>query len=302
MRNKLISFRSMCIAMVAVVCGIFTGCGQMEEFSISFKSADAGYVIVDATVSTPTEIAYLCQENALPVEDPALINMSGKKVTLSKSGEHKLLADLKENTEYHLYIVARLSATEFSQVYSFTFTTGAFQFDQLATVVTTMHDGFKMHITVPQSVAQSIPGTPGSRGIRYTLTDIMTYNLMRQNSDEYWMLLTNAGMHTTKSETIEFSDQTNRMQSSEDLNEDGVVNEYDQTIKWNPVSPGEPIVFLAGEFEWMELPDEYKGEDAPNYVVDGWTYPAGWSPGYYLPMLDGEQYDAYYGLTKSVGM
>ena len=292
----------MCIAMVAVVCGIFTGCGQMEEFSISFKSADAGYVIVDATVSTPTEIAYLCQENALPLEDPALINMSGKKVTLSKSGEHKLLADLKENTEYHLYIVARLSATEFSQVYSFTFTTNEFKFDQLATVVATLHDGFKMHFTMPQSVKQNAPGTPGSRGIRYTLTDIMTYNLMRQKSDEYWMLLTNAGMYTTEDGIIEFSDQTNRMESSEDLNEDGVVNEYDQTIKWNPISPGEPIVFLAGEFEWMELPDEFTGENAPNYVVDGWTYPAGWPAGYYLPMIDGEKYDAQYGLTtKSVG-
>lgn len=292
----------MCIAMVAVVCGIFTGCGQMEEFSISFKSADAGYVIVDATVSTPTEIAYLCQENALPLEDPALINMNGKKVTLSKSGEHKLLADLKENTEYHLYIVARLSATEFSQVYSFTFTTNEFKFDQLATVVATLHDGFKMHFTMPQSVKQNAPGTPGSRGIRYTLTDIMTYNLMRQKSDEYWMLLTNAGMYTTEDGIIEFSDQTNRMESSEDLNEDGVVNEYDQTIKWNPISPGEPIVFLAGEFEWMELPDEFTGENAPNYVVDGWTYPAGWPAGYYLPMIDGEKYDAQYGLTtKSVG-
>ena len=302
MRNKLFSFRTIGVAMIAVICGILAGCTKTVEFSVNFKSANAGYVVVDATVGTPTEVAYLCQETALPVEDPALINMSGTKVTFAKSGEQKLLADLKENTEYHLYLVARLSATEFSPVYVFTFTTGSFEFSQLATVVATMHDGFKMHITVPQSVAQSTPGTPGSRGIRYTLTDIMTYNLMRQNSDEYWMLLTNAGMHTTESTTLEFSDETNRMQSSEDLNEDGVVNEFDQTIKWNPVSPGEPIVFLAGEFEWMELPDEYKGEEAPNYVVDGWTYPAGWSAGYYLPMLDGEQYDKHYGLTKSVGM
>lgn len=303
MRNKLFSFRAVCIVLIAAVCGIFTSCDQPEKFSVSFKSASAGYVVVDATVGTPTEIAYLCQEKALPVEDPALINMSGKKVTFSKSGEQQLLADLKENTEYHLYIVARLSATEFSQVYSFTFTTGAFEFTQLATVVATLHDGCKMHISVPASVLQSTPGTPGSRGIRYTLTDIMTYNLMRQKSDEYWMLLTNAGMHVTESTTLEFSDKTNRTQSTEDLNEDGVVNEHDQTIKWNPISPGEPVVFLAGEFEWMELPEEYKGEDAPNYVVDGWTYPAGWAPGYYLPMLDGTKYDEFYGLTtKSVGI
>ena len=304
MRNKLSTFRSFGFMIVAVLGGILTGCNQIEEFSVSFKSASAGYVTVDATVPTPTEIAYLCQEEELANTDANLIYMLGTKTTFTTSGEQQLIADLDENTEYHLYLVARLSATEFSQVYSFTFTTASFQFDQLATVVATMHDGFKMRFTVPASVRNSVPGTPGSRGIRYTLTDIMTYNLMRQNSDEYWMLLTNAGMHVTEDVTIEFSDETNRMQSTEDLNEDGIVNEFDQTIIWNPVSPGEPIVFLAGEFEWMQLPDEYIGEDAPNYVVDGWTYPAGWAPGYYLPMIDGKQYDAHYGLsaTKSVGM
>ena len=304
MKNKLFSFRSICTVIVAVVCGIFTSCNQMEQFSVSFKSANAGYVSLNATVSTPTEVAYICQEEELEVQDAKLIYMLGKKMTFSKSGDQQLLADIKENTEYNLYLVARLSASEYSQVYYFKFTTSAFQFDQLATVVATLPDGFKMHFTMPQSVKQSVPGTPGSRGIRYTLTDIMTYNLMRQNSDEYWMLLTNAGMYTTEDGTIEFSDQTNRMQSSEDLNEDGVVNELDQTIKWNPISPGEPVVFLAGEFEWMELPEEYTGEDAPNYVVDGWTYPAGWPAGYYLPMIDGKAYDAHYGLgtTKSVGM
>ena len=132
MRNKLFSFRSIGIAMIAIVCGIFTGCNPMEQFSVSFKSANAGYVVVDATVASPTEVVYVCQENALATEDPAMINMIGTKATFSASGEHKLLVDLKENTEYHLYIVARLSATEFSQVYSFTFTTGAFEFSQLA--------------------------------------------------------------------------------------------------------------------------------------------------------------------------
>ena len=301
MRNKLFSFRSACLMMVIAVCGIFTGCDQMEEFSVSFKSASAGYVTLEATVNTPTDVAYLCQTAELANQDASMIYMLGTKTTFAQSGEQQLIVDLDENTEYHLYLVARLSATEYSEVYSFTFKTSAFDFDELCTVVARMHDGFKMRITVPETVRKSTPHTPGSRGIRYTLTDIMTYNLMRQNSDEYWMLLTNAGMHVTGDATLEFSDQTNRMQSTEDLNEDGIVNEYDQTIVWNPISPGEPVVFLAGEFEWMELPDEYKGEDAPNYVVDGWTYPAGWPAGYYLPMIDGAKYDQHYGLTKGLG-
>ncbi len=303
MKNKLNVFRSLCMFISILACGIFVGCNQTESFSVSFKSANAGYVVVDATVPSPTEVAYICQEEALANTDASLVYMLGKKVTFSKSGEQHLLADMEENTDYHLYIVARLSASAFSEVYHFTFSTSTFEFTDLCTVVATLPDGFKMHFTMPETVRQTTPGTAGSRGIRYTLTDIMTYNLMRQKSDEYWMLITNAGMFTTEDGTIEFSDQTNRMESSEDLNEDGVVNEFDQTIKWNPISPGEPVVFLAGEFEWMELPEEYQGKDAPNYIVDGWTYPAGFPAGYYLPMIDGAQYDSYYGLsdTKSVG-
>ena len=301
MKNTLFSFRWVCVIMIALVCGIFTGCNQMEQFSDIFKSVNPGYVVLDVTVNTPTEVAYLCQQDELANKDASMIFMLGKKATFSKSGEQQLVVDLEENTKYNLYLVARISATEFSEVYSFTFETASFDFDQLATVVATLPDGFKMHFTMPASVREKTPGTPGSKGIRYTLTDIMSYNLNRQRFDEYYMLLTNAGMFTTEDETIEFSDKTNRMESSEDVNEDGVVNEHDQTIKWNPISPGEPIVFLAGEFEWMELPPEYQGKDAPNYVVDGWTYPAGFPAGYYLPMIDGTEYDKYYSATKSIG-
>ena len=123
MKNKFFAFRAVCVMMIAAVCGIFTGCDQMEEFSVSFKSANAGYVVVNATVNAPTEVAYICREEALAVVKPEIINVTGTKTTFNKSGEQKLLADLKENTQYYLYVVARLSAKEFSEVFSFTFTT-----------------------------------------------------------------------------------------------------------------------------------------------------------------------------------
>ena len=305
MKNKFSAFRHAGILILAVLCGILTGCDpkQGARFNVTFLEAGPGSVTVDATVSEPTEVAYLCQEESLESLNASIIYMLGEKTTFTKSGKQQLMADIKEDTEYHLYLVARLSATEYSEVYSFSFTTKAFEFDELCTVVATLYDGFKMHIAVPESVKNSVPGTAGSRGIRYTLTDLMMYNLKRQNNDEYWMLLTNSGQHVTEDATLEFSDRTNRMQSSEDINEDGVINEYDQTYIWDPISPGEPVVFLAGEFEWMELPEEYQGPDAPNYSVDGWVYPAGWPAGYYLPMLDGQKYDEYYGFnTKSMGI
>ena len=285
----------------AVICCIFASCdpnAAKQDFSVAFKAAGPGYVTVEATVPEPIEVAYLCKETPLSTTDANIIFMTGKKTTFTASGEQQLLAEIKESTDYHLYLVARLSASEFSEVYTFQFNSGSFAFDELCTVVAVMNDGYKMRITVPESVRKSVPGTPGSRGIRYTQCDLMMYNLKRKTSDEYWMLLTNAGSHVTEDATIEYSDAKNTMQSSEDLNEDGVVDEKDETYRWNPISPGEPVVFLAGELEWMQLPEEYQGSEAPNYVVDGWEYPAGWPAGYYLPMIDGAKYDQYYGLDS----
>ena len=308
MRNKLSTFRTLGFMMVALMCGIFTGCKQMEEFSVNFKSVNAGYVVLDATVPTPTEVAYLCQKEELLPEDCVasfiFMDDAAVKTTFTKSGEQKLIADLEENTEYHLYLVARLSATEFSQVYSFTFSTGSFQFDQLATVVATLPQGFKMRITVPESVRKSTPGTAGSKAIRYNFSDLITYNYVRSyyGVDEYSSLINNYARFVTEDTTVEFSEENNYTQSTEDVNKDGKVDASDLEPIWQSMSPGEPVVFLAGEFEWMELPEEYQGPDAPPYFVDGWVYPAGWEAGYYLPMLDGKKYDAYKTKTKSVGL
>lgn len=304
MNNELSVFRSLRMLVAIVVGGVFVACNpiQEKEFSITFKEAGAGYVVVNASMNSATEISFVCQEEELGNLDRNLVFMMGKKQELAKSGEYRLMADVKENTNYHLYVVARLSAKEYSDVYVFDFTTSEFAFSELCTVTATAYDGYKMHITVPESVRSTEPRTAGSKGIRYTQSCLMMYNTMRQRYDEYWMLLTNAGPCTTEDVTVEYSDELNRTQSTEDMNEDGVVDEKDQTIRWNPISPGEPVVFMAGEFEWMELPPEYQGKDAPNYVVDGWAYPAGWEAGYYLPMIDGEKYDAYYNSGKTKGM
>lgn len=293
------------VALVAFA-GVFAGCNPtdgMKSFSVAVKEAGPGYVMLDVTVPSPTEVAFVCGTSARDNLTAAQIFMAGTKVTFNESGEQQIVADIVANTKYYLYLTARLSATEYSEVYRFEFETGEFVFDQLCTVVATMPDGYKMHISVPPSVKNSTPGTPGSRGIRYNQCDLMLYNLRRKTADEYWMLLTNAGACVTEDRTLEYSDDLNRDQSVEDTDGDGDVDVDDLTYKWNPISPGEPVVFVAGEFEWMELPEEYQGKDAPNYAVDGWQYPAGWPSGYYLPMIDGDAYDAYYASqSKGVGI
>lgn len=296
------------LALSVLSLGAATGCDLLKsgEFSVSYKGVGPGYVSVMATVPTPTEVAYLIDTESMAGLTADLIWMTGTKTTFNSDGEQQLLAEIKENTKYYLTLVARLSASAYSQVYSFEFDSGTFTFNELCSVVAVMSDGYKMHITVPETVRNSVPGTKGSRAIRFTQSDIMFYNMNRQKYDEYYMLLTNSNRFVTENTTLEYSDMVNYVQSDQDLNEDGVVNEEDLEYRWNPISPGEPVIFFAGEFEWMELPEEYKkgGEkEDDNYVVDGWTYPAGFPSGYYLPMIDGKAYDKFYeSETKTKGM
>ena len=288
------NFRASLVIVMAVVCGIVSSCNLKDEFSVAFKAAGPGYVTVTATVPTPTEVAYIIDKEPLATADASLIYMTGTKMMFNADGDQQLLAEIDENTNYHVYLVARLSAAAYSKVYSFEFNSGAFTFNELCSVVAVMNDGYKMRITVPESVKKSAPGKAGSKAIRYTQADLMFYNLNRQRYDEYYMLLTNSQRFVTEDATLEYSENVNFGYSDEDLNEDGVVNEEDLEYLWNPISPGEPVVFFAGEFEWMELPDEYKkggAKEDENYVVDGWTYPAGFPSGYYLPMIDGKVYD-----------
>lgn len=286
------------LASVAFL-GLLTGCNpeeEMKQFSVAFKEAGPGYVTLVVTVPAATTVSHILATGT-PYPDvltaPTQLNIRGNKTVFYSDGEHQILNyDIKENEKYYLYLVANLPGNNLSDTYTFEFETGEFTFNQLATVVGVGSDGYKMRITVPESVRTSEPGTPGSRAIRYAQSCLMQYNYSRKSNDDYFHTLYNAGDHVTKDTIIEYSDELNKGQTGADTNEDGVVDENDMGILWNPIAPGEPVVFIAAEYEWMQEPEDMDSEN--NYVVNGFTYPAGWKPGYYLPCLDSERYWSYY--------
>ena len=303
---KRIFTKTLFVAFVAVFAGLLTGCNPKEEvkqFSVEFKNAGPGYISLMATVPSATTVAYTVSEVELPTLKPEILNMTGTKATFYKDGEQQLLDyPIEENTQYYVYLVGVLGEN-FSKMYSFQFTTGEFVFDQLATVVGVAPDGYKMRITVPPTVKKSEEGQPGSHAIRYTQGDLMMYNFYKSQNDDYFNLLYNAGRYLTEDTTIEYSDRLNWGEAGADVNEDGVVDENDMAILWNPIVPGEPIVFIAGEFEWMSEPDAYKnGGEFENYsyLKNGFAFPGGWEDGYYLPCLDSAKYWSNYRDSKAI--
>lgn len=303
---KRIFTKTLFAAFVAVFAGLLTGCNPKEEvkqFSVDFKNAGPGYITLMATVPSTTTVAYTVSEVELPTLKPEILNMTGTKVTFYKDGEQQLLDyPIDENKQYYVYLVGILGE-DFSKMYTFQFSTGEFVFDQLATVVGVMPDGYKMHIKVPSTVKKSEEGKPGSRAIRYTQGDLMMYNFYKSQNDDYFNLLYNAGRYITEDTTIEYADRLNWGEAGADVNEDGVVDENDMSILWNPIAPGEPVVFVAGEFEWMSEPDEYKkGGEKENfsYMKNGFAFPGGWEDGYYLPCIDSVKYWSNYKDSKAV--
>lgn len=294
------------VTVVAVFGASLTGCSpepEQKKFTVAYKGFGPGYVSLMVTVPSATTISYTISEMPYDGITPEILNLTGTRNVIYKDGEHQLLDyEIEENKKYYVYLVGLLGET-FSELYTFEFETGEFVFDQLATVVGVLPDGYKMHLQMPSSVTEKPHATPGSRAIRYSHANIMMYNLRRESSDDYEFLLWNGGCSVRRDTTLVYSDETNYGQVGFDADEDGDIDEDDKGMLWDPIAPGEPLVFIASEFEYMKEPDGLGEND--NHVVNGFSYPGGWDPGYYLPCLDSAKYWSIYGskaMTKGAGV
>ena len=124
---------------------------------------------------------------------------------------------LKENTQYYIYVVAKLDMFNFSKIYTLPFKTTEYNFDELLTVVEQFYDGYKMRITVPKEVKDR------GNGIRYNQCCIMMYDYLAA-SDDYTALIYNEGKCVTKSTTITYSEEDNWFQTDSDVNNDGELD------------------------------------------------------------------------------
>ena len=280
MKNFLLKLPLICL--LAVVCGIFVGCDPTEKtpaFSVSVKETGPEYVNIEVKATNSVEIAYILDTKEKKMDNPVMIFASGESMTVNPNDVIRISKGMKENTQYYLYVVAKLDAQNYSEIFTLPFKTTEYSFDELLTVVDQDYDGYKMRITIPKETRQR------GNAIRYNQACIMMYNYMVQGgTDDYFSLLYNAGKYTEKDVTLTYSEADNWFQTDEDSDGDG---ENDWDTQYNPISPGEPVVFVAGEFAWME--------DSPEYETENFKYPSGWDSGYYLPMID----ESYYGASDN---
>ena len=244
-----------------------------EKVSISVYEVGSNYVDLAVQTNQPCELAYVITTEQTEMT-PHEIFRSGTVLNVDETKLVRIDDELSFATSYHLYVVVKSNSTEFSELKHFEFTTSDVEFTDLLTVINTQYDGYQMRITLPESTKAA------GNVIRWKQCCIMMYNyMMQQGNDDYSLLLYNGQSFTTEDATLIYSEEQNWYQTGEDSDGDG---EIDMDTQWNPISPGEPVVFVAGEFSWME--------DTPEYKNDYFYFPGGWPDGYYLPMIDVDMY------------
>ena len=264
---------------------------------------------VEITVKTQgiKEFAYVQRDSELGA---TAILAGGEKVTIENTdvaSETKVnLQGLEPSTSYKVFFAFRQADNKiYDRVECAEFTTGNYG-DNVLTVVEQKLDGFAVHIQIPNEVKER------KNALRYSTSSLPMYNYSKkEGSMEIDMLLYNAGQFTTKDKTVRYDEDHNY-----ERDENGNLVENGASFA-DPKVPGEPGVFLVGEYGYMDDPNEgmllvdYEGDGTFDEVVsvfdnDGddlydnveqiitpesrysviWSYPAGWQKGYYRPMYD----------------
>ncbi len=241
-----------------------------EKVAISIYEVGANYLDLAVQTNQPCEVAYVIATEQTDMT-PVAIFESGTVVEVDETKILKILDGINYSTSYHLYAAAKLNAYEYSDVQHFEFTTPEMEFTELLTVVNTMYDGYKMRITLPESAKAA------GNAIRWSQCCLMMYNYMGRGLDHF-SLISNGKKWTTEDITLEYSEDDNRYVDDE-------TGEWYN--KYDPISPGEPVVFIAGEYSFVD--QSYDG-NFPN--VEHYLYEIG--PGYYIPVLDEDLFYPYY--------
>lgn len=278
--KKILSNLTM-VVLAVLSMSFVTGCKEpgFGDFSLSVKECGPDYVDLFLTAPETIEFAYDLSTKPLSAVNPSVLFATGTVIAGSPGDVIKIQDDIVQNTKHYLYAVAKLSATKFSDVIELEFTTKKYEFSDVLTVVDTYYDGYKVHVTVPESVKQN------KNALRYSLASVAVYNKIKNTygTHETDMLLTNGGPYTRyikNDSTLVFTDN-----NLYEVDEKGEVIYDDQTGDvWtvhDPIVPGEPSIFMVGEYKWGDVKEfgfSFGGVDKET----GFDY----DKGYFLPLYD----------------
>ena len=265
------------LATMLLCGGAITSCSDDDEstpppvdkLEVALVKADAVTASFKITSTNITECAYMVQAAAEAFEpNKDVIFAKGIHVVTDKETTDFEVSNLEPTTAYKLYLVGKTAQDQYyASILSADFTTT--NFTETITVTEKRPNGFSVHVKVPADVKER------GNAIRFTRGSLPYYNMfkMMMGQADADMLLSNGGdeRSTTDAKTYTF-DEEHSVIFDEEMGEEMEID--------NPIVPGEPSVFIAGEYKWGES-----------------MY--GWGEGYYESCFD---YDGWYESAGGGGM
>lgn len=283
-----------------------------EDASVKVEviEVNPGGALIELTTTNIKEYAYLQTDSDI-TEESALF-VGGTVKSIEKPEEETVtrveILGIESNTSAKVIFAFRMNNNEFyGEVFKAEFTTT--NYEGVLTVIDRRYDGFGVYVKMPEDVKAR------GNALRYSTSSLPMYNYSKMEGDlELDMLLYNAQQFTTTDKAVRYDEE-----HSYELDDEG--NPVPDGASYSdPKVPGEPGVFLIGEFARMDNPDEVvvymdltdDGVDNPcatvvsavesdplyfDYLSSAiWWYPAGWQPGYYMPLYD---FDSWVADAKS---
>ena len=261
--------------MLALMSAVFAFSSCQKEgfgdFSLSVKEVGPDFVEVMVTAPGPLEMAYVISEESMIVT-PAVLFRTGEVCSVNPADRIRITEEIKQDTHYYLYAVAKLDSENYSEKVTLEFNTKKYDFDELITIVETYYDGFKAHITVPEETKQR------GNAIRTGSMPLAWYNLMSNSKGQSVVDLQAIASTGDPYKGHMFNDSTIVLNNNNvvllDENGEPVLDENNEQIDiHDPIAPGEPLIIFAGETQYGTADDFNAIVGYQQPTLDSWAVP-----------------------------
>ncbi len=223
--------------------------------SVRLESADMNSASLVLTASGIQQYAYVVYPSTeAPAEAPeATVLFHEGVVSDCKEGDNTITIDgLSPVSDYEFYLAAQTATGYYNEVFHVEFSTTDASED--FTLLSVAPDGYHIYMKMPAEVKE--------RGnvLRYTYSSLPTYNAMKlgwfAQSDVDLLSFNSGQIFGANGETVLDLNVSDDNIYLTDENGELILDEWGyETMLHSPVVPGEPTVFLAGEFTHTEDPD-----------------------------------------------
>ncbi len=270
-RNMKKSLRTLLGAVICIF-AVFISCtpdgldeSSQAEFSLQMTTTDMNSATFSVNARNINHYAYLLYPaTAAPKVDPipSMVFKDGRKDRCPVGENQTIYIDgMSPMADYVLYIAAETAEDGYwEDVYKFNITTT--EITDAFALLGISYDGYKLRMTLPEEVKE--------RGnvVRYVAYDLPRYNDFREtlgvtdvdflvNNGGVWFGEEGAEDPDRAAEILEMEINNDNIYAVDD-NGNPIYEDGEQIINHYGIMPGEPIVFVAGEFTHTSDASELK--------------------------------------------